>query len=108
MADCDAAIALNAEYAKAYLKKGDIKMDQELWEEAVQEYSKLKNIAPQTPGLREKLRAAQIEVKKSKRKNYYTILNVDKGAGESQIKKAYRLAAIKWHPDKHANKSEEE
>ena len=25
--DCDAAIALNKEYAKAYLKKGDIKMD---------------------------------------------------------------------------------
>ena len=42
MADCDAAIALNVEYAKAYLKKGDIKMDQELWEEAIQEYSKLK------------------------------------------------------------------
>ena len=83
-------------------------MDQELWEEAVHEYSKLKNIAPQTPGLREKLRAAQIEVKKSKRKDLYKILGVDKGAGESQIKKAYRLAAIKWHPDKHANKSEEE
>jgi len=45
-ADCDAAIALNSEYAKAYLKKGDIKMDQELWEEAVFAYSKLKNIAP--------------------------------------------------------------
>ena len=58
MADCESAIALNAEYAKAYLKKGDIKMDQELWEEAVHEYSKLKNIAPQTQGLREKLRAA--------------------------------------------------
>ena len=27
LADCDAAIALNKEYAKAYLKKGDIKMD---------------------------------------------------------------------------------
>ena len=42
MADCEAAIALNPEYAKAYLKRGDIKMDMELWEEAVQEYNKLK------------------------------------------------------------------
>ena len=83
-------------------------MDQELWEEAVHEYSKLKNIAPQTQGLREKLRAAQIEVKKSKRKDYYKILGVDKGAGDSQIKKAYRVAAIQWHPDKHSMKSEEE
>lgn len=108
LADCDAAIALNKEYAKAYLKRGDIKMDQELWEEAIQEYSKLKNLAPQTPGLREKLRAAQLELKKSKRKDYYKILGVDKGDGDSMIKKAYRKAAILWHPDKHVSKSEEE
>jgi len=44
--DCDSAIALNKEYAKAYLKKGDIKMDQELWDEALHEYSKLKQVAP--------------------------------------------------------------
>ena len=42
LSDCDAAIALNADYSKAYLKKGDIKMEQELWEEALHEYSKLK------------------------------------------------------------------
>ena len=102
MADCDAAIALNPEYAKAYLKRGDIKMDMELWEEAVHEYSRLKQVAPQTPGLREKLHAAQLEVKKSKRKNYYAILGVDKGAGESEVKKAYRKAAVQWHPDKHS------
>jgi len=33
--DCDKAIALNAQYAKAYFKKGEIRMDQELWEEAL-------------------------------------------------------------------------
>ena len=108
LADCDAAIALNSEYAKAYLKRGDIKMDMELWEEAVHEYSRLKHVAPQTPGLREKIRTAELEVKKSKRKDYYKILNVDKGAGESQIKKAYRKAAVLWHPDKHSNGTEEE
>lgn len=58
--------------------------------------------------MREKLRACQLEIKKSKRKNYYDILGVDKGAGESQIKKAYRKAAVVWHPDKHSTKSEEE
>ena len=46
LADCDSAIALNHEYAKAYMKKGDIKMEQEQWEEAMHEYNKLKNIAP--------------------------------------------------------------
>ena len=58
--------------------------------------------------MREKLRKAQIEIKKAKRKNYYTILGVDKNAGEADIRKANKKAAIKWHPDKHANASEEE
>ena len=58
--------------------------------------------------MREKLRHAQLELKKSKRKNYYKILGVEKGDGDSIIKKAYRKAAILWHPDKHNTKGEEE
>ena len=79
-----------------------------MWEEALHEYSKLKQVAPQTAGLREKVRVAQLEIKKAKRKNYYEILGVDKGAGESEVKKAYRKKAIQWHPDKHANSTPEE
>ena len=33
--------------------------------------------------------------------NYYEILGVAMDATEIQIKKAYRLNAIKFHPDKH-------
>ena len=32
--------------------------------------------------------------------NYYEILGIEIGATEEQIKKAYRLNAIKYHPDK--------
>lgn len=58
--------------------------------------------------MREKLHKAQLELKKSKRKNYYEILGVEKGDGESIVKKAYRKSSLKWHPDKHSNGSEEE
>ena len=40
--------------------------------------------------------------------NYYELLGVDKKADDAALKKAYRKAAVKWHPDKHASKPEAE
>jgi len=32
--------------------------------------------------------------------DYYVVLGLSKGCSESEIKKAYRKLAVKWHPDK--------
>ena len=46
------------------------------------------------------LRNAKLELKKSKRVDYYKILDIQRTASEGDIKKAYRKAALKEHPDK--------
>ena len=54
------------------------------------------------------LQEAKLELKKSKRKDYYKILAVDKNANEEEIKKAYRKRAMVHHPDRHAGATEVE
>ncbi|KAI0380936.1 hypothetical protein F5Y04DRAFT_256313 [Hypomontagnella monticulosa] len=104
--DCDRAVSLDASYLKARKTKANALGLAEKWEDAVREWKSIQELDPEDRNIVREIRKAELELKKSQRKDYYKILKVAKDADESTIKKAYRKLAIIHHPDKNPNDEE--
>lgn len=68
----------------------------------------VKSLEDSTPNIDAMLRDAKTALKKSKRVDYYKLLEIDQNAGDADVKKAYRRAAFKYHPDKASSEDREE
>merc|ERR1711872_421936 len=108
ISDCDRALDLDPNYTKALLRRAKCYMETEQYEEAVRDYEKVMKVDRGNMEYRQLLQEAKLELKKSKRKDYYKILGVDKNANEEEIKKAYRKRAMVHHPDRHSGATETE
>ncbi|RYP45791.1 hypothetical protein DL768_007910 [Monosporascus sp. mg162] len=103
IADCERAISLDPSYLKARKTKANALGLAEKWEDAVHEWKSIQELDPEDRTIAKEIRKAELELKKSQRKDYYKILNVPKDADDNTIKKAYRKLAIVHHPDKNPN-----
>lgn len=69
----------------------------------IQDYTRALELGPEDESSEEVaqlLREAKLALKKSKRIDYYALLEVAVDASPVDIKKGFRRACLKWHPDK--------
>lgn len=98
LADCDEALKLDPNFTKVKKTRAKALGAMGKWEDAVRDLKAAYEANPEDNSLRKEIRDAELELKKSKRKDYYKILGVEKDASENEIKKAYRKKAIIHHP----------
>ena len=100
-------IAIDEGNAEAYRTLGQVHMEADEFEEAAQRFRKAAELSPGDGGINDELKKAEAALKRSKLKDYYKILGVNRRANAKQIKKAFRELALKWHPDKHIEAEKE-
>ena len=120
--DASLAIAASDKWAKGFVRRGAAGValgDLEHLQGAVRDYSRAKEVLgeqPESDGGKEAalkeaeagLRQAKAALKLAKKKDFYKVLELERGCSEEDIKKAYRKLALKWHPDRHSTSEEQE
>ncbi|KAI3743531.1 hypothetical protein L1987_61241 [Smallanthus sonchifolius] len=109
IADCSLAIALDPSYLKAISRRASLYEMIRDYGQAANDLRRLVSSLTSQMDKSNELRQTQIrlynieeESKKEIPLNMYLILGVESTAAASEVKKAYRKAALKHHPDKAA------
>jgi len=98
---CDEVLTMDSEDPDALEGKAAGLMAKEEWEEAVRMLEKAFEVGGRSSrSIADRLEKARRLLKQSRNKDYYKVLNVARDADERTIKKAYRKATLKAHPDK--------
>lgn len=105
--DVNKALFFRQAYTKAFIRRGLICMDQERYESARSSFYDAAKLEPDFVGLAELQGRARRWTAKPPRRNYYAVLRVGFDASEAAIKKAYKAAALKWHPDSNPDNCQE-
>nr|WQQ40047.1 NAJ4 protein [Cenchrus americanus] len=119
IADCSLAIALDADYAKAFSRRSslyeliedydqaasDIRrlitlLEKQLQENMSMPLEKTESIRSNLNQAKLRLSSLKLDAKKESSSNMYLILGIEPSSSAVDIKKAYHKAALRHHPDK--------
>ncbi|KAJ3107839.1 DnaJ sub C member 7 [Phlyctochytrium planicorne] len=98
----------SALFLKLYLRRADSSLKLSKYDEALRDYTFADGVKPGDREIQSAMRQTQNLQKQAKRKDYYKILELERGASDNEIKKSFRRMALSYHPDKQAGMSEDE
>jgi len=97
---CDESLTYDEYSLHGLLLKADRHMEAEKFDAAIHTLNTAKEHHPGVQKITQLLQKAQMELKRSKTKDYYKVLGLPRDADEVQIKAAYRRMVKTHHPDK--------
>ncbi|THH02218.1 hypothetical protein EW026_g629 [Hermanssonia centrifuga] len=87
--------------ADGLVGRGEAALKKEEWDDAVRSFEKaFESSGRSNREIHQRLQKAQKLLKQSRQKDYYKVLGVSRDADTRTIKKAFRKAVLKAHPDK--------
>lgn len=99
---CSESLELNPSSLHGLLFKANNLIESDEFDQAIHTLNTAKEHHPSSNELKTLLQKAQVLLKRSKQKDYYKVLGVDRRADDRSIKRAYRQLTKKHHPDKAA------
>ncbi|BFZ00647.1 hypothetical protein BsWGS_03685 [Bradybaena similaris] len=104
---CSEVLQLDPDNVDAMVDKAEAHIANEDYDAAIRELQEAQERDQNSRRVQDTLSKAQKLQKQSKKRDYYKILGVKRNAKKKEILKAYRLLAMKWHPDKHEGPEKE-